>query len=188
MPVGPSFRNQAGFTLVEVIVVAAILAILAGILVPMIFNQIDEAKLARALGDTKSIANAVLVFRKDTSQWPDKGVGCAATVTLLTGQGNLPTNLNLMGFDATVSLPFDEVLSQDSNGCWPLAGNVGWKGPYLPATTADPWGNSYIAGASGFRNEGTSIVLILSAGPNGQIDTPNFSYQALGDDVGTVVK
>ncbi|MBL0226806.1 MAG: hypothetical protein IPQ16_14920 [Geobacteraceae bacterium] len=54
--------------MIEVIVVAAIIAILAGILAPMIFNQIDEAKKTRALADCKTISNAVMLFRKETRE------------------------------------------------------------------------------------------------------------------------
>ena len=68
-------RGNRGFTLIEVIVVAAIIAILAGILVPMIFNQIDEAKKTRAQADCKTISTAILMFRKDTAKVAVSGAG-----------------------------------------------------------------------------------------------------------------
>jgi prepilin-type N-terminal cleavage/methylation domain-containing protein len=86
--------GNRGFTLIEVIVVAAIIAILAGILVPMIFNQIDEAKLTRAEGDCKTISTAILMFRKETGKWPYYRPGdCTQTyLTLQSGNGNDPVN------------------------------------------------------------------------------------------------
>ena len=63
-------KGNAGFTLIEVIVVAGIIAILAGILVPMILKEIDESRITRAAADTKSISTAMMVFKKDTAQWP----------------------------------------------------------------------------------------------------------------------
>src|SRR5271169_4840041 len=80
-------RDAKGFTLIEVIVVAAIIAILVGILVPMIFKEIDEARITRASADTKSISTALLVLRKDTGQWP-VNANCSPTVTLLYGKNN----------------------------------------------------------------------------------------------------
>ena len=180
-------RGQTGFTLIEVIVVAAILAILAGILVPMIFNQIDEAKIARATADAKSISTAVYVFRKDTGQWPNKGAGCIASLTLLRGSGNLPTNLAESGFDATNPLSFSDLLETDDNGCWPLANNIGWKGPYMKDVTPDPWGNAYFINADGFPVDGTA-VWVYSAGPNGIVESQAGAVSTGGDDIAIRIK
>ena len=57
--------NERGFTLIEVIVVAGIIAILAGILVPMIFKEIDESRITRASADVRSISAAMIVFRRN---------------------------------------------------------------------------------------------------------------------------
>ena len=63
-------RNEKGCTLIEVIVVAGIIAILAGILVPLILKEIDESRITRATADIKSISSAILILKKDTAQWP----------------------------------------------------------------------------------------------------------------------
>ncbi len=181
------WRGQAGFTLVEVIVVAAILAILAGILVPMIFNQIDEAKIARATADTKSISTAIFVFRKDTGQWPNKGAGCIATVTLLVGNGNIPGGLADNDFDLTSQETFQNLLAEDTNGCWPLVDKTGWKGPYIPAVTADPWGNSYFVNADQFAAD-INPVMVYSAGPNGIVESESGAVTTAGDDIGIRIK
>ena len=57
-PVRPSAVRQQGFTLVELLVVVAIIALLAGILVPTFRRGIDLAYRARCQGNLKEIARA----------------------------------------------------------------------------------------------------------------------------------
>ena len=171
-------RRQGGFTLVEVIVVAGIIAILAGIVVPLILKEIDEARITRAAADIRSISAAVLVMRKDTGKWPNLDGACSPGATLLYGNGNTPGGLAAAGFDETTSVFFDDYLSTDASGCY----GTKWKGPYLASLNADPWGNSYIVNANAFSANGP--VWILSAGPNGQIETGPASSTAQGDDIG----
>jgi general secretion pathway protein G len=178
-------NSSAGFTLVEVIVIVAILAILAGILVPMIFSQIDEARITRAEADCKSLSTALLVARKDLGLWPNLyGASCTPTATLLRGAGTQPANLAAMGFNAELAIRFRDVLMRDDEECYDT--NM-YKGPYLPGVEADPWGNQYVLGASNF-NVANAPVYVLSAGPNGTLETPASSIAIGGDDIGLRIK
>jgi len=172
-------KEEQGFTLVEVIVVAAIIAILAGILVPMIFSQIDEAKLSRARGDVRSISTGIYAFRKDVGQWP----ACNNT-TMLFGSGvNAPPALTALGYDASVIQLITDHLLIDDNACY---GDL-WKGPYFGSVDADPWGNAYFINALGFGAAGTPVY-VLSAGPDGAFQTVPTATEPLGDDIGIRIK
>ena len=176
-------RNEKGFTLIEVIVVAGIIAILAGILVPLIFKEIDESRITRASADIKSMSAAMIVFRKDNAAWPVMDATCNPNVSFLRGDGNLDPNLAALGFDTSKTAMYDDYFSTDANGCY--APN--WKGPYMAHVSADPWGNSYVSNVASFAIAGQP-VWIISAGPNKQLETPAFSNTALGDDVGARLK
>jgi len=174
-------QGQRGFTLIEVVVVAAIIAILAGILVPIIFKEIDEARITRAAADARSISTAILIFRKDTGQWPVLDANCNPTITLLTGDGKVPANLAAMGYNAAATDLYDNHLSTNANGCY-----NNWNGPYMAKVNADPWGNAYLTNADGFPMLNREIW-VISAGPNGVMDTPvpNLAGASLiPDDVG----
>lgn len=170
--------GKKGFTLIEVIVVAGIIAILAGILVPLIFKEINESRVTRASADIRSISTAMIVLNKDVATWPVRDATCNANVTLLIGDGNLPGNLAGLGYDPGVTSSLNDHLSIDTNGCY-----ANWKGPYMARVTADPWGYSYVINANSFDVAG-SPVWIISVGPNGQLETPTFGQALQGDDVG----
>jgi general secretion pathway protein G len=184
--------NEKGFTLIEVIVVAGIIAILAGILVPMIFKEIDESRITRASADVKSISSAMIVFRKDTAAWPSMDAACGPNVTFLSGAGNLPSNLAAQGYDLGAAGSYDGQLSSDTNGCWTACSANNnqkpcWGGPYMAMVTADPWGNTYITNANSFATDGQP-VWIISAGPNKLLDTAANSNTLQGDDIGLRIK
>lgn len=186
-------RGNRGFTLIEVIVVAAIIAILAGILVPMIFNQIDEAKKTRALADCKTIASAVMLFRKDTGKWPYYMPGdCSFTYLAIQGSGNTPANtsgdwqlgLNDVSLKLILNLP--SVNPPIAQTCY-----NGKAQNYLTQDAADPWDYAYAINAANFGT--TDPVWVISPGPNGVLDTSVNSQTlndlgANGDDIGIRIK
>jgi general secretion pathway protein G len=70
----------SGFTLIEVLVVVAILGILAAIVVPRIMDRPDEAKRVAAKADIGAIVQALKLYRLDNGMYPGTDQGLAALV------------------------------------------------------------------------------------------------------------
>ena len=70
----------AGFTLIEVMVVVAILAILASVVVLQVMDRPGEARQARAQADIKTIVNALNLYRLDNYAYPSSEQGLQALV------------------------------------------------------------------------------------------------------------
>src|SRR5882762_2025498 len=51
--------KSKGFTLIELAVVLAIIAVLAAILTPIVTGYLDQARVARAQADTRTVADAI---------------------------------------------------------------------------------------------------------------------------------
>jgi len=65
-----STRSVVGLTLIEVIVSITVLAILAGIAIPLYIGYIDKARIDTAIGDITTISSALTSFYNDHEQYP----------------------------------------------------------------------------------------------------------------------
>jgi len=65
-----SARPRNAFTLIELLIVVAIIAILALIAVPNFLEAQTRAKVSRAKNDLRSLAVATQIYRLDNNAWP----------------------------------------------------------------------------------------------------------------------
>jgi type II secretion system protein G len=56
-------RDDRGFSLIEILIVVAIVGVIATIVVPLYVNFLTRARIARAESDVKAIVSAVIVFQ-----------------------------------------------------------------------------------------------------------------------------
>jgi type II secretion system protein G len=65
-----SFRPRLAFTLIELLIVVAIIAILAAIAVPNFLEAQVRAKVARSQADLRTLATALESYRVDANRYP----------------------------------------------------------------------------------------------------------------------
>ena len=65
-----SYRND-GFTLIELIVVIALVAVLAAVVAPNLLGKASEANRKAALVQLEKISSAVELYRLETGQYPE---------------------------------------------------------------------------------------------------------------------
>lgn len=203
--------ERRGFTLIEVIIAVALVAIMAVAIAPPLVQNIKNGKVTRAQSDTQTIGTAILSFYKDVGDWPTAAPGGGYLARLVgnsalgggnngipAGSGSVSGSSNWANFGQSGTLAEYLIRNKTVGGTalYPTSRNPmsepGWNGPYLAEVTADPWGNPYminiryarapIAGTS-TENFDMHNLLVVSAGPNKRFET-EFSDSSRDEQAG----
>ena len=76
---------MSGFTLIEIIVVVVIIGLLAAVIAPNVFQQVDDARSKKTLSDIRAIESALNLYRLDNFNYPSTEQGIQAWVSQPSG-------------------------------------------------------------------------------------------------------
>lgn len=166
----------------EIVVVLAVVAALTAILVPMVTSYVEDGRRQRARGDLQAIGDALNAAQRDLGDFPvfrdgsSRTVSTTAAYPVLLGPGDTasigsgsnwpaldPSNVGSLGGQLVQNAP--------GSGAYPTDGRFAWRGPYVGDLAPDPWGRAYVVNAENLLPNQDEAGFVLSAGPDGLIDT-----------------
>lgn len=110
-------KNNKGFSLVELIVVIAIMAVLVGVLAPTLIGNIEKSRESKDLQNLDSIRQAVVTAMADetvySSTVPSGTSGSVATVTVATGAAGSNLSFDTTNY-AALSSEFASIITSDT--------------------------------------------------------------------------
>ncbi|MEZ5988452.1 MAG: type II secretion system protein GspG [Planctomycetota bacterium] len=201
-------RGEGGFTLVEIVVVIAVVLLLTGIAVPMISGYVEDGRRARAKSEIKTLAGAIELFYSNTGRWParngssqDNYLYVLVSGDTLPTAGNNPWNAThtwtTWATGTRGDLMDNQIVDNTPKGAaaaaYAMTGDNAWRGPYMDGTPLDPWGRPYLMLVrSTWETNATNYKrgFLLSAGPDGVINTAanaRTTDDLMGDDIGIIL-
>ncbi len=69
-----------GFTFIEMMIVVAIIAVLAVMVTPRLFSQLDQSKMRAAKLQVKLLSSALDIYHLDTGRYPSSEEGLKALI------------------------------------------------------------------------------------------------------------
>lgn len=84
-------RRQSGFTLVELLIVAIILAILAAIIIPQFASTTNEAQESALRANLSAMRSAIDLYRQQHNEYPGVNTAVGGTCSGTAGSGTAGT-------------------------------------------------------------------------------------------------
>jgi general secretion pathway protein G len=76
----PASRRARGFTLIEIMVVIVIMGVLGALIVPALFDRVDDARIAAARTDINNLMQALKLYKLDNQRYPTAEQGLDALI------------------------------------------------------------------------------------------------------------
>ncbi len=99
-------RDRKGFTLLEILIVVAILSLLAAIVAPKIMGRMDDAKVADAKVQIRDVESGLKFFKLDNGFYPSTEQGLQALVEK-PSSGRIPEHWRDGGYLEQKKVPMD---------------------------------------------------------------------------------
>jgi general secretion pathway protein G len=140
---------DAGFTLIEIVIILAVLTILATAITPAILQQVMDTKIEATRKEAKALHEAMV------------------------GRADVPGSYGFVGDMGRLPTTFEELKTPLANAHLFTTATfrnvgMGWKGPYINVGDSK---EDYLTDAFNRPYEGASTGQVRSAGPDGALDT-----------------